>query len=540
MISGAQAMIECLRAEGITVVFGYPGAAIAPFFDCLPGSGIRNILPRSEQGAGHAANGYARVSGRPGVCLATSGPGGTNLFTAIATAYSDSIPMVAITGQVATSQLGRDAFQEVDTVGACASFSKHTYLVKSPEKIGRVFKEAFHIASTGRKGPVVIDIPVDVQQQMVDFHYPEHVSIRGYKPDCEIDPRQMEKVVRAFEQAERPLVCFGGGMMQLDDPEAVKELCESITIPLASTMMGISALPFDHPLYLGMIGQAGHKTANTALNECDLLVLVGARVGDRSVPKPALLESSAAIVHIDIDAAEIGKNVSAAIPLVGEASRVARQLEGAKIPCRWLAWTERLTALRDEEQLALVNRPEKQGYVEPNSFIRRLCRTLPHGSVYVADVGQNQLWSARNFSAVGKFLTTGGIGTMGYSVPAAIGAKLASPENVVLAVCGDGGFQMSMNELATICQHNVPIKIILLCNGRLGLVRELQHTCYGARESGIELSGSPDFGGIAHAYGLDHLRVDSQAEAEAAIERMLESSGAFVLECIVDPMESSK
>ncbi|WRS27048.1 biosynthetic-type acetolactate synthase large subunit [Oscillospiraceae bacterium MB08-C2-2] len=539
MISGAQAMVQCLKEQGVPVVFGYPGATIAPFYDKLLGSGIRHVLTRTEQGAGHAASGYARLSGSPGVCISTSGPGATNLFTAIATAYSDSIPLVAITGQVATWQLGRDVFQEVDTTGAVEPFTKYTYLVKSADDIGRVFREAFHIASTGRKGPVLIDVPVDVQQAMTEFVYPESVSIRGYKPRTQGHPLQVRKVAEAIRTAQRPLICGGGGIFLSEAQELVGRLCEQTGIPVVSTLMGVGLMPQEHPLYFGMLGQSGTKTANTAIRESDLLILVGARVGDRAITRPDKLQSHATIVHIDIDSAEIGKNVGTTIPLVGDVTQVVEQLLALEPVSDCKPWQERLGEMKKQESEARQSRPAPKSGVEPSAFVRALCKKLPENAVYVADVGQNQIWSAKNFCGSGRFLTTGGMGTMGYSIPAALGAKLAAFDRMTIAVCGDGSFQMSMNELATMCQHDIPIKVIILRNGKLGMVREIQSRAYGGREIAVELSGSPDFGKIAEAYGIAHASVERPEELEAALEQMLQNDSAFLLECAVDPEEGT-
>ena len=317
MMTGAQAMVKCLEAEGVTTIFGYPGAAICPFYDSLVDSSIRHILTRNEQNAGHAASGYARVTGRPAVCVATSGPGATNLFTAIATAYMDSIPLVAITGQVSSELLGRDVFQEVDTTGAAEPFTKYSYLVKDAAEIPRVFKEAFYIASTGRKGPVLIDMPVDIQRELLDFSYPHMVNIRGYKPQFKGHPMQVKRVAAAIKAAKRPLLCLGGGVFAANAQKAVRKLCEQCRLPAVTTMMGIGALPSGHPLYFGMLGQSGDGLANRAVEESDLLIIIGARVGDRAIQSPRALESMTTVVHIDIDAAEIGKNLGTTIPLVG-------------------------------------------------------------------------------------------------------------------------------------------------------------------------------------------------------------------------------
>lgn len=534
-------MIRCLEAEGVPVIFGYPGAAIAPFYDSLPGSSIRHILTRGEQSAGHAASGWARLTGRPGVCVSTSGPGATNLFTAIATAYSDSIPLVAITGQVATHLLGRDVFQEVDTTGAVEPFTKYSYLIKQAEDLPRAFKEAFYLASTGRKGPVLIDVPVDVQKQLLDFHYPDSVQIRGYKPCHDGHALQVRKVAEAISGAKRPLLCCGGGVLLAGAQDGVRRLCERSAIPAVTTMMGISAIPPRHPLNYGMLGQSGSATANTAVRESDLLVLIGARVGDRAITQPEALErDDTVVVHIDIDTAEIGKMVGTTIPLVGDAARVVEQLLEKDIRGDWAAWTAHLDALRREEAGSASRPAETPGTVHPGAFVEALCKRLPQDSVYVADVGQNQIWSAAHYTADGRFLTTGGMGTMGYSLPAAIGAKLSGPDRLVVAVCGDGGFQMSMNELATLCQHGVPVKMVVMRNGKLGLVREIQQNSYGGREVAVDLSGSPDFGKIAEAYGIGFSRINAIGQAEEAIGRLLEDKDApYLLEVAVDPKEGT-
>lgn len=532
-------MVRCLEAEGVPVVFGYPGATIAPFYNQLLDSGIRHVLTRTEQGAGHAASGYARLSGSPGVCISTSGPGATNLFTAIATAYSDSIPLIAITGQVATCQLGRDVFQEVDTTGAAEPFTKHSYLVKSADDIGRAFKEAFHIASTGRKGPVLIDVPVDVQRAAVEFAYPESVSIRGYKPRTKGHPLQVRKVAGAIRTAKQPLICAGGGIFLSGAQELVGRFCEQTGIPVVSTLMGIGVLPQEHPLYFGMLGQSGTKTANMAVRDSDLLILVGARVGDRAITRPERLESHATIVHIDIDSAEIGKNVGTTIPLVGDIVQVLTQLMELSPSCDCTPWQERLQSMKLEESAARAARPAPGTGVEPGAFVRALCARLPEDSVYVADVGQNQIWSAINYSAKGRFLTTGGMGTMGYSIPAAIGAKLAARGRTAVAVCGDGAFQMSMNELATMRQHAAPIKVVVMKNGKLGMVREIQMHSFSGREMAVDLSGSPELGMIAAAYGIDYACVNRPEEVGPALDNMLRDDRAFLLECAVDPEEGT-
>lgn len=540
MISGAQAMVKCLEAEGASVVFGYPGAAICPFYDCLGQSSIRHILTRGEQNAGHAASGYARVTGKPAVCVATSGPGATNLFTAIATAYADSIPLIAITGQVETGLLGRDVFQEVDTTGAAEPFTKYSYLVKDAADIPRVFKEAFYIASTGRRGPVLIDMPVDVQRQLMDFRYPHETSIRGYKPRFRGHAVQVKRVAEAIRAAKRPLLCVGGGAIAAGAQKQVRALCEAILLPAVSTLMGIGALPAAHPFYFGMLGQSGGCAANEAVAESDLLIILGARVDNRAMAKPDQIEAATAVVHIDIDAAEIGKNLGTAIPLVGDAAAVLEQLL-EQSPCgEWGKWLEWLRARRAQETAPSPQLPGPGG-VDPEAFVRLLSSRLESDAIYVSDVGQNQIWSAKNCAVKdGLFLTTGGMGTMGYALPAAIGAKLAAPGRQVVAVCGDGAFQMSMMELATANQHGVPVKLVVMRNDTLGMVREIQQKEYRGRETAVALAGGPEIGGIAGAYGIPFDRLDTMEGAEAAVERFLAAGGSYILECAVDPRRETR
>lgn len=530
-------MVKCLESEGVRVAFGYPGAAICPFYDSLRQSEqIMHVLTRTEQNAGHAASGYARMTGRPGVCIATSGPGATNLFTAIATAYSDSIPLVAITGQVPTAQLGRDVFQEVDTTGAAEPFTKYTFLVKDAKEIPRVFKEAFFIASTGRQGPVIIDVPMDIQQSLVDFQYPADVDIRGYKPRFRGHAVQVKRVAAAIREAKRPLLCIGGGVLSAGAQQQVQRLCEQCTLPTVSTMMGIGALPTTHRLNYGMLGQSGSAVANRAVDESDLLILIGARVGDRAMKAPTRLEATTTIVHIDIDAAEIGKNVGVVLPLVGDARAVTEQLIDQNPAGEWHRWIEWLDAQRGQEPVYAY----APGQLNPKVFIRMMTQAMNDDAVIVADVGQNQIWTARN-SVIrsGRFLTTGGMGTMGYSLPAAIGAKLACPDRQVVAVCGDGSFQMSMMELATAVQHNVPVKLVVMRNGFLGMVREIQQNSYGDREIAVKIDGSPDICKLAQAYSIASHRLERMEDAQACIDKFLGEPGPAVLECVVDYREAT-
>ena len=524
MITGAQAMVKCLEAEGIENIFGYPGAAILPFYEALSASGIQHILTRTEQGAGHAASGYARITGKPAVCVSTSGPGATNLFTALATAYSDSIPMVAITGQVRTEQLGHDVFQEIDTTGAAEPFTKYAYLLRDVGELPRIFKEAFHIAATGRPGPVLIDVPIDIQQAKLNFSYPQAVQIRGYKPCFEGHPLQIRRLAAAISKAKRPLVCCGGGVLLSHGAIGeLKALCEEISLPAVSTMMGLGALEPEHPLNLGMLGQAGFTCANTAIAESDLLIILGARIGDRAIMQPSHLEHRATIAHIDIDTAEIGKNVGAEIPIVGDVAQILSVLRGLVKSGDWQSWLERLSLLKSQKKS-----PTSIGRLDPNTFLRRLNAKLPDNAIYAADVGQNQIWSARNFTSKGRFLTSGGMGTMGYSIPAAIGAALAAPSRMVFAVCGDGSFQISLNELATLRQHNIPLKIIVMRNNTLGMISELYRK---GIHFACELDGSPNIALLAQAYGLPHRLLSENTEIDSAVDWLIKQCGACILEC---------
>lgn len=537
MIKTAEAMVKCLEQEGIKVVFGYPGAAICPFYDYLSRSSIRHILVRQEQNGGHSANGYARMTNKPAVCIATSGPGATNLITAIATAYADSVPLVVITGQVCVDQIGRDVFQEADITGSAEPFVKHSYLVKDAEQLPKIFKEAFYLAGTGRKGPVLIDVPMDVQQQEIsDFEYPESVDIRAYKPTTKGNSLQIKRVAKALNEAEKPLICAGGGVFSSDAQSELYALAEKAKIPVVSTMMGIGALRGEDSLYFGMIGTHGRKLANKAVQDCDLILMIGARVGDRAVKTPFSLAETTTIVHIDIDPAEIGKNIPTDIPLVGDAkyilTHLIEQVDG-KDNSEWL---NSLSAQRVKK----VYEPAQKGFINPKEFMARLSAKAPENTVLVADVGQNQIWCCNNFNVKGgRFLTSGGMGTMGYSLPCGIGAKLASPESLVISVCGDGAFQMSMMELATLVQHNVPVKIILMTNTRLGMVRELQTKNYADNQVAVHLDGNPDFIKLADAYGIATYRLDSPENEDMVIDRLINDKEAFFVECIVSPDEST-
>lgn len=537
LIKAAEAMVKCLENEGVKVVFGYPGAAICPFYDELTHSDIRHVLVRREDNAGHSANGYARISGKPAVCIATSGPGATNLLTAIATAYADSVPLICITGQVSTDQIGCDVFQEVDITGAAEPFVKNSYLIKDASQLPRIFKEAFYIAGSGRNGPVLIDVPVDIQQTMIDFSYPEKVELRTYKPTVKGNSFQIKKVCEALKTSERPLICAGGGVISAKACGELRELAEKTRIPVVSTMMGLGIFPTEHPLYMGMLGMHGVKTANEAVSKCDTMILIGARVGDRAVRSPKFLAETTKIIHIDVDPAEIGKNIPAHIPLVGDCKNILKELTEKLGSAERADWLTELSEVKN----TVPKEDETEGYVNPKMFIRKLSAKLPDDTVCVADVGQNQIWTCNNFQFKGgRFLTSGGMGTMGYSIPAAVGAKFASPDSEVVAICGDGSFQMQMMELATIVQEKIPVKIILMRNNRLGMVRELQTNHYKDNQTAVHIAdGNPDFVALAKSYGIRAERVCTMAEAEAAIENLCSAKEPYLLECNVWRNEST-
>ncbi len=533
---GAEAIIKCLEAEGVNTVFGYPGVAICPFYNSILSSDIRTILIRTEQNAAHAASGMARLTGKPGVCAVTSGPGATNVITGIATAFADSIPLVCITGQVNSALLGSDVFQEADITGAVESFVKYSYLVRNVNDIPRIFKEAFHIANTGRKGPVLIDIPIDIQNATINnFQYPTEISMRTYKPTVKGNGAQIKKVSKELDKAKHPIICAGGGVILSEAKEELRAFSEKYHIPVVSTMMGIGVMPTKHELYYGMVGNNGKAYANKAMNESDLLIMVGCRVADRAVSQPGLITQNKVLIHIDVDPAEIGKNAGPSIPLVGDAKHIFQELLKEDFDDDFSEWIEILNGYRKD--MAPKRNPNPD-YVDPAAFIEMLSEKMEEDGVYVADVGQNQIWSCGyHIVKKGQFLTSGGMGTMGYSIPAAMGAKLAAPKRQVIAVCGDGSFQMSMMELATMQQHHVPVKIIVLKNNYLGMVRQYQHFTYKDNYSVVDLTGSPDLEKLSAAYDIPFLRLTDMKNCEMTIEQFLAKDESMILECIIDPMD---
>jgi len=559
-LTGAQAMVKILEIENVSHIFGYPGAAICPFYDALADSQIKHILTRHEQGAAHAANGYARATGKTGVCVATSGPGATNLITGIATAYMDSIPIVAITGQVPTNQIGKDVFQEADITGATAPFCKHNYLVKDVKELPRIMKEAFHIASTGRPGPVVIDVPVDVQNAQLDFLYPETIDIRGYKPTYKGHPLQIRKIADAIKESKAPVICAGGGVISSNAGEELTELIEKCRIPVVTTLMGIGAVPAKHELNLGMLGSHGNYVANYAIHNADLVIIMGARVGDRAMAAANKIAKKAKIIHIDIDPAEIGKNIDVVIPVVGDVKMILQDLLQLVEKGDVEEWNrvigDKLAEFRkkqhsdvfskdnaedngkDNADNAASSRTDRENAVKPSYFLKMLSDMMDGETIVTTEVGQNQIWAANYLSInkPGKFITSGGMGTMGYGLPAAVGAKVGRPENKVIVISGDGSFQMTMQELGTIKQNKLGVKIVIFNNSRLGMVRELQKKKYCNRYFQTFLDNH-DFVKLADAYGIKGERISGNLEVEGAIKRMLHDDEPYLLECVVDPEE---
>lgn len=539
-MTGAEMVVKTLEKNGVKVVFGYPGAANAPIIDKLSFSSIKHILTRNEQGASHMASGYARVTKQAGVCTATSGPGATNLITGIATAYMDSVPMIALTGQVGTKLIGKDAFQEVDIKGATLPFTKHSYLIKDGLEIPKVINEAFHLANTGRPGPVLIDFPMDLLK--AEFDYPdedEEVSIRGYKLIGKANESQIKKVADAIKGAKKPVILAGGGIVTSDAMDEFRTFVDTTDIPVVATMMGIGTIPTDHPRYYGMIGSHGVKRANMIFNRADLVIVMGSRLGDRTVANVKSLEEGNKLIHIDLDPAEIGKNAQPYIPVVGDIKDVLEQLTPLVTDYKAdTAWTEETEELRS--RFTHVPLSENNGYVNPRHFLNVLSEKT-NSDVYLStEVGQNQIWSANNFTfkTPRSLLTSGGFGTMGYGLPAAIGASVAvQGEKNVIAVMGDGSFQMDLTELGTMMQWDIPVKMVLFQNKRLGMVHEHQYLLYKSNYQAVNIEASPDFAMLAKAYGIESGTVTENSDVSEAIDKMLSDDKSYLLIVNVSPFE---
>ncbi|MEW6189376.1 MAG: biosynthetic-type acetolactate synthase large subunit [Actinomycetota bacterium] len=544
-LTGAQAIVKSLEKEGVKVIFGIPGGATLPIYDALRESKIKHILMRHEQVAAHASDGYARATGKVGVCMATSGPGATNLVTGIANAYMDSIPIVAITGQVPTPVIGTDAFQEADTTGITLPIVKHSYLVKDANELPRVIKEAFYIASTGRPGPVLIDVPRDVSQAVINYKYPESVDLSGYKPTYRGHAKQIKQAAKAIVEAERPIIYAGGGVITSGASEELKKLAELTQIHVTTTLMGKGAFPETHPLSLGMLGMHGTRYANYAMCETDLIIAVGARFDDRVTGKLSTFAPKARVIHIDIDPAEIGKNVTTHIPIVGDARLILHDLIAAfkkilaegKMVDR-TPWNEQVDEWKKKYPLTY----RKEGGLKPEFIVEQIYDlTKDKETIITTGVGQNQMWAAQYYKITKPrtFLSSGGLGTMGFGMPAAIGAQFGRPDAIVIDIDGDGSLQMVSQDIATAVVNKLPINIVIMNNGYLGMVRQWQQLFYGHRYYAVDLMpGIPDFVKLAEAYGAKGMRITKPEEVRPALEEAIASPMTVIIDCWIEREEN--
>lgn len=545
-MTGSRILIECLRREGVDVVFGYPGGAIIDIYDDLSNAPFHNVLVRHEQGAVHAADGYARATGKVGVCLVTSGPGATNAVTGIATAYCDSIPMVIITGQVPTSLIGNDAFQEVDIVGITRPCTKHNYLVRDVSRLAHTIREAFHLARSGRPGPVLIDLPKDVMNAVTEFKWPEEISIRSYNPSYRPNLNQLRKAATALAESKRPLLLVGGGVCLSGADEEVGWLAHSLYIPVIGTLMGLGGFPGDDPLWFGMVGMHGTYTANKAINSCDLLISVGARFDDRVTGRLSTFAPDAKIIHIDIDPTTIRKNVHVDIPIVADCRQALSELRTVLEPMKNVDWKEKHAEWIEQLDLwhaahPLACQQEKGAPIKPQEVIRAIYELTGGDALITTEVGQNQMWAAQfyNYKKPRTLITSGGLGTMGFGLPAAIGAQLAYPDKLVIDIAGDGSIQMNIQELATAMQEKLPIKVVILNNQYLGMVRQWQELFYKRNYSGTPMEIQPDFVALAEAYGAKGYRVTELDELVPMLKKaFFEEPGLVVLDIHVDREEN--
>ncbi|MDP6924467.1 MAG: biosynthetic-type acetolactate synthase large subunit [Candidatus Scalindua sp.] len=536
--TGSQILIDALKKEDVEYIFGLPGGVIIPLFDTLfDETDINFILTRHEQAAGHAADGYARATGKVGVCIVTSGPGATNLTTAIATAYMDSIPMVAITGQVKTHLIGSDAFQEADVTGITRPISKHNYLVKDIKDLGTIVKEAFHIASTGRPGPVVIDLPVDVTTDTWAGDTPDTVNLPGYKPSFEGNIRQIKLAADAINRSKRPVIYAGGGVISSNSSEQLIELAEKANLPVNTTLLALGVFPEDNEKALGMLGMHGTVPANYAVHESDLLIAIGARFDDRITGKIDAFASQAQIIHIDIDPTSISKNIKVHIPVVGDAKNILTELIKHVSHVERKEWFEKIADWKKRYSSLYDNTSD---VVKPQYVVEQICEVTKGEAIVTTEVGQNQMWAAQYYTYTNprSFLSSGGLGTMGFGFPAAIGAQLGCPDKIVIAIAGDGSFQMNIQELSTAVKYNLPVKVAILNNGFLGMVRQWQELFYDKRYAHTLLDGNPDFVKVAQAYGADGFLVTEKKDVRPIIEKAISINGPVVIDFRVDPEEN--
>ena len=539
-MQGAKILIESLIREGVEVIFGYPGGSVIPLFDCLYDAPIKFILTRHEQAAAHAADGYARSTGKVGVCLSTSGPGATNLTTGIATAYMDSVPIIAITGQVKTSLIGNDAFQEADITGITRSISKYNYLVKDVKDLAYTVKEAFYLANTGRPGPIVIDLPVDVQIQEADFNYPDKIEMRSYNPICYGHPGQIKKVLKYIYKAKKPVIIAGGGILISEASNELLKFAEKVKIPVSTTLLGLGGFPSTNELSLGMPGMHGTVYANMAITESDLLISVGSRFDDRVTGRLDAFAPEAKIIHIDIDPTSISKNIKVDVPIVGDAKNILGQLiEEIKVSklSDLSKWHKKIKDWKKEHPL--VYNKKNSGKIKPQHVIEEIYSQTKGKAIIVTEVGQNQMWASQfyKYDYPRQFLSSGGLGTMGYGFPAAIGAKIANPKREVIVIAGDGSIQMNIQELATLTTYNIKVKIIILNNSCLGMVRQWQELFYNRRYSGTPLK-NPDFVKVAQGYGVKGIRVKKVSEVKGKVKEIISAKTSVLADFWIEPEEN--
>ena len=544
MIKGARILLECLSRLGINEIFGYPGGAVIPIYDELYSfKDIKHYFARHEQGAVHEADGYARSTGRVGACLATSGPGATNLVTGIMTAHMDSIPLLVITGQVSSSLLGKDAFQESDIVGITVPITKNNYLVQDIKDLPRILKEAYYIASTGRPGPVLVDIPRDIQLQEIPYDefnkiYENHFSLEGYNPVYEGHKGQIKTAIKMIKDSKKPLIIAGAGILKAHAYEELKEFVEKTNIPVAMTLLGLGSFPGNHELALGMIGMHGTTYANYAANEADLIIAAGMRFDDRVTGNPQKFVPNAKIIHIDIDPAEIGKNKLIDVPIVGDLKNVLTDLNEKAPKVSYDEWLKQIKKWKKE--YSLIYRKTEDDILIPQEILSEIDKITKGNVIVATDVGQHQMWVAQylTFNNPYSILTSGGAGTMGFGLPAAIGAQVANPNKKVLAVVGDGGFQMTFQELMLIREYNLPVKIFIINNSYLGMVRQWQELFHEKRYSSVDLSYNPDFIKIGEAYGIKSIQLKNKKDLKKNLKKILESDEAVLVECIVEKEEN--
>ncbi len=542
-LKGAQIFFECLKAEGVDTIFGLPGGAVIDLYDEMPKHNIRHILVRHEQGATHMADGYARSTGRVGVCLVTSGPGATNTVTGIATAYMDSIPIVVFTGQVPTPLIGNDAFQEADIVGITRPCTKHNYLVNDVRDLARVMREAFYLARSGRPGPVLVDLPKDVVSAKTDFRYPKKITMKGYKPTSEAHMGQLKRAYAAITKAQRPVIYAGGGVILSNSAEDLKRLGEALRCPVTTTLMGLGGFPAPHELWLGMLGMHGTFRANMAVGHTDLLIAVGARFDDRVTGKLDEFAPAAKIIHIDIDPTSISKNVKVDIPIVGDCKdalkkllQLAKENPIADLENIRKPWLDQIQQWKETYPLAYE---QTEDLIKPQYVIEKLYELCEGEAIITTEVGQNQMWAAQyyHFSKPRTLLTSGGLGTMGYGLPAAIGAQAAFPDKLVVDIAGDGSIQMCIQEMITAVENNLPVKVAILNNQYLGMVRQWQQLFYEKNYCATCLKIGPDFVKLAEAYGALGLRAVKPSEVESVIREAFATPRPVIMEFVVNPEE---